>query len=422
MSTGDRPLFLLPNQRLDKVDVYAISELKEELLQRMWVDIMGPGYGLLSDVELSYSAPTLTIGACRVGYGEATTGIGGSVRHDPDIAGSGLLNLTAVAGVTGWIGFKRAELPADEENRAYWDALANQKKVGPTNTRSREYIQLACNTNKTTLLADGYYPFLYVSGWVADVPAIVKVHYYDGAAYNGTTYGLNFQHGSTSPATITYTSRGEAAFASYSNRSSAHYLRLMSAAMNRMTDSNTLDGTGWQYSTDGSLNQAGAVGWNTNPALGITQLGAFARTHDRQPHSVVTGYVQYDGVSAYVTEVFQSPDFTPTVTVVAGNVAGSGGNLGGPIITVTINNTPAPWVITGVLAQAYQSIEMAAAASPHIAAIGISYDELPLVGDSATDLVFTAGVRIKSNTSNESYDYAIGKFSFSIIALRDYPV
>lgn len=402
MSTGDRPLFLLPNQRLDKVDVYAISELKEELLQRMWVDIMGPGYGLLSDVELSYSAPNLTIGACRMGYGEASTGIGGSVRHDPAIAGTGVLSLTPVAGVTGWIGFKRAELPMDEENRAYWDALANQKKVGPTNTRSREYVQLACNTSKSALIAAGYYPFLYVSGWVSTVPAIEKIHYYDGPTYNGNTYGLLFQHGETEPAVIARTHRFEAVWpTTFANRSLAQIFPRLISRLNTYMDTGSTTGAGWSYGSGGEIIQAGDEGWNQAPPAGFVQL-------DERTKEVVVAAasIRVDGATFLADHACHLPGsatFNWTIE-----------DYGTKKKTEwTLANIPSNWVITGVLVTptvsgtiTYGGDDGPGTTLPYVVNTGLS-TTLPLTGTGSNSLVIQVGSMVFDSGDFEPVNAAV---------------
>lgn len=192
MSTGDRPIFPLANQRLDKVDVEAISDLVGENIMRTVGALLGPCGGLLSDVTTTYDGTggTLTIGACRLGYagladGSSTNYDGGIVRWDPAYSVSGgvvnVATLGTTAGASGYIFFKKSELETDEENRAYYDALAQEKKVGVANTRARETALFAVGSSYTSFnTSDGYFPFLYlVWNTTGGSPTVYRISAFD---------------------------------------------------------------------------------------------------------------------------------------------------------------------------------------------------------------------------------------------------
>lgn len=193
MATGDRPNFPLTNQRLDKVDIEAISDLIGENIMRTVGALLGPCAGLLSDVVTAYDAvtQTVTVGACRLGYAAFAPGSnvaidGGVVRWDPTYVAGGdsvdISSLGTVEGSEGYIFFRRAEVAADEDNRAYYDALAQEKKVGVANTRIREIAEFGVAPTYAGLSRnDGWFPFLYVTfPNPSGIPAIYKISVFDG--------------------------------------------------------------------------------------------------------------------------------------------------------------------------------------------------------------------------------------------------
>ena len=280
MPAGDRPNFPLPSQRLDKVDVEAISDLKEELVIRAWASIMGPGSGLLSNVSLTWDGTYLTIGKCRLGYAGYVEGEDGGddiglvdgcvVRHNPDLGvGSNVLPLNEGTMPTGYVFFKVIYVEAEEENRAYWDGLDKQKKVGVALTRKLEACVFNFSATVDGLLpSDGWYPFLYLKGWVATVPALLKIHYFEAGQFGGQEYGLLFQRGATSPGVIAHSDRDEA-FSGFPARGLAQHVRASLAAMSRMMDN------AWVFGPNGNLLTAGTVGWRGTPTRGITQINDY---------------------------------------------------------------------------------------------------------------------------------------------------
>jgi hypothetical protein len=197
MSTGDRPNFPLANQRLDKVDIEAISDLIGENIVRTIGSLLGPCAGLVGGLTTNYSTTgnTLTIGACRLAYVGLASGSfnsyeGGIVRWDPTYSVTGgvvdVSSLGTTAGSSGYVFFKKSEIETDEENRAYYDALAQEKKVGVANTRVRETALFAVSSSYTGFtVADGWYPFLYlVWDTSGGSPTVYRISVFDsfGAA------------------------------------------------------------------------------------------------------------------------------------------------------------------------------------------------------------------------------------------------
>ena len=276
---GDRPRFPLPSQRIDKVDVEAISEMKEAALMRLFGSIMGTSFGLLSDVGLSWDGPsnTLTIGKCHLGYSRLGNGYveetseygveGGTVRHDPDLGSPSDISFTEAAFPTGYIFFEPVWVPADEENRAYWDGLSKQKKVGLANTRLRERVVFHVDqtAERENRIAEGKYPFLYIQGWAAGVPGLVRIHYFESGQFTGGTYDLLLQRGGTSPAVLPHTDIGEA-FGDFRARGLAQITRAVLATLCKVMDSD------WTFDANFKTTTNGAVGWNSNPDMGLKQI------------------------------------------------------------------------------------------------------------------------------------------------------
>ncbi len=276
MPTGDRPNFPLVAQRLDKVDLEAVSDLLELTAMRLWANVMGPGWGLLSDVAFTWSAPNLTVGACRLGYctdGGGNVADGAIVRHDPAVVpGTGVVNLTTLGASPGWIFFKRQEVAMDQENRAYWDKIAKLKKVGLANTRIREYVEFVCYPTidgGTYTIANGYYPCFYVSGWVVGVPAVQRIHYLEGAQYTGQANGLLFWHPDTVPGNIANVSKEEYAFDGGTPRSMAQFTRILMAKLCQYMDST------WVINANGAVTTPGTLGWFATPTRGMKQINDY---------------------------------------------------------------------------------------------------------------------------------------------------
>lgn len=156
MPTGDRPIFPLLKQRLDKVDVEAITDLVQETVLRTIGSILGPCEGFLSEVTATYSAPFLTLGACRLAYVSYVSDSdvvmdGGVVSFRPELDPSGgQIDLSPLGGNPGYLFFRRLETDMDEENRAYFDVISQTKRVGATNTRMREIVEFQPAEDLTT--------------------------------------------------------------------------------------------------------------------------------------------------------------------------------------------------------------------------------------------------------------------------------
>lgn len=411
MSFGDRPNFPLSNQRLDKVDVEAISDLIEESMMRMWAGIMGPSSGLLSDVSFSWSSPNLTIGACRLGYCaiDGDVSDGGIVRHDPDITGTSSLNLTAYIGSTCWLFFKRLDKESDEENRAYWDGLAQEKKVGLANTRMREYAGFAVSAtledaDSSHPSQQGYHPFAYIGGWVTGDPAVTKIHYFEAGQYNGLANSLLFQRGGTVPASIAEASINERGYETFAPRGVAQLARAILARLCTYMDST------WVLGTNFNITTAGSVGWNTTPTRGLKQINDLLDNTVIKPLFLFAVSVSGGNYDSYL---YNNWSFTPPVVVGSESAWGSSKRF-----IVTVSNIPEDMEITGVnltnVSGAYPLDLGGALPNPVFPVIGKS-QPLPLAGTATNDLIVEVGFVYKDVTDTDPTDYTRVMTSFTLV-------
>lgn len=430
MGFGDRPIYPLAAQRLDKVDIEAISELVETSMMRMWASVMGPSSGLLTDVALSYDTTTkrLSIGACRLGYvyyeqlaleQNLGTGLGGVIRYDPDFGvGSTDVDLTTFVDSTCWVFFKRLPVPADEENRAYWDAVAQQKKVGVTNTRLREGCVFVASANKDDFafgVEDGWFPFLYVSGWVGTpkVPAVIKVHYFESGQYDGEEYGLLFQRSGTKPANIPHTGIGEVADTTGYMVGQAQFNRRVLAQLCRMMDSD------WVTTAAGAVTTAGAVGWNSAPNRGLTQLDAAVDEYaeriealeNQVPCVLFTGLVTFDGINQYEIDTTYKVR-TETITLYSDNsspyleIATSAYGAGYKA-SITIRDLPTDWVVLGVSVTPASGVTTSDP-TDEWRMTRVSYTtNLPFEGNGTLDFTFVVAHTYGTDPENEDFSFII---------------
>ena len=153
MPTGDKVIFPLVNQRVDKKDLTDMSVLIQETVSRTLASLLGEGGGALTAVPFTWNTGTDTIffGPCMLAYSLPRTGDtsnnmleGGVVIHDPDRPAQNGLSSVVLAGATsGYLWFKRGTADVDVDNRAYWPAPGSGEQVAPVATRNREHVQFA---------------------------------------------------------------------------------------------------------------------------------------------------------------------------------------------------------------------------------------------------------------------------------------
>jgi len=154
MSTGDKVIFPLLNQRVDKKDLNDMQVLLQETVGRTLASLLGEGGGALTTIPFTWDDVTdiVTFGPFMMAYSspqDTGTNVnlldGGVVIHDPTRAGQNgysTVNLSGI-GALGYLWFKRYATEADFDNRAYWPGPGTGEQVIGTNTREREYVRFA---------------------------------------------------------------------------------------------------------------------------------------------------------------------------------------------------------------------------------------------------------------------------------------
>jgi hypothetical protein len=151
MPTGDKVIFPLTNQRVDKQDLLDMSVLVQETISRTIASLLGEGGGALTAVPFTWSigADTITFGPCMLAYslpkaGDTSNNLleGGVVIHDPQRPAQNGLSSVQLGGASlGYFWFKRGTSDVDVDNRAYWPAPGSGEQVMPVATRNREHVE-----------------------------------------------------------------------------------------------------------------------------------------------------------------------------------------------------------------------------------------------------------------------------------------
>lgn len=208
--TGDRPNYLLPNQRFDKGDALRINQLWEETQLRLSGGVFGQAWGCLTAPQLTLrvAAPQvfIDVGPCSLIISKPTDGLnppdledgtheGQVVIHDPARATqtSSYIDITAFAptsigggggaGLRCWLLFKREEGPTDLDDKAYWDTGPGAESTSPTNLITQEYVSFAAtatvpSASSTYGEANGWFRFAYISSWADPAgPTLVPLHW-----------------------------------------------------------------------------------------------------------------------------------------------------------------------------------------------------------------------------------------------------
>lgn len=201
---GDRPTWLLTNQRWDNIDPNAVVSLVHQSLVRMWGNLVGPTWGCLTrptfdTTNYLTNGNHVAISACVFGYvwesleSGAQDLEGGPVIYDPDRdiqAESTIYIPPAYASEGVWLWFKRFDGPAETDMRAYRPGATED--VAATATQYKEYVKfealpLSAMPSTTTINEDqGWFRFARLpaaadDGWTAGVPdGIQPLSFWDG--------------------------------------------------------------------------------------------------------------------------------------------------------------------------------------------------------------------------------------------------
>lgn len=200
---GDRPTWLLTNQRWDNIDPNAVVSLVHQSLVRMWGNLVGPTWGCLTrptfdTTNYLTNGNHVAISACVFGYvwesleSGAQDLEGGPVICDPsrDIQAESTVYIPPAYASEGvWLWFKRFDGPAETDMRAYRPGATED--VAATATQYKEYVQfealpLSAMPSTTINEDQGWFRFARLpaaadDGWTAGVPdGIQPLSFWDG--------------------------------------------------------------------------------------------------------------------------------------------------------------------------------------------------------------------------------------------------
>lgn len=207
---GDRPIWLLTNQRWDNPDPHIISTLTNQTLVRLWGNLVGPTWGCLTRPDLdttSYlSNGLVSISKCVFGYawdslaGGSAELEGGPVTYDPDRSIQALstvyIDPTWESDPTGvWLWFKRNEGKAEVDMRAYRPTATED--VAATATQYNEWVDfvalpVAQMPHASINEDQGWFRFARIpnGSWTAGVPDIELISFWDGWYLRDAVLGM----------------------------------------------------------------------------------------------------------------------------------------------------------------------------------------------------------------------------------------
>lgn len=272
MGTGDRPIFPLPNQRLDKKDLNLVSTYIQETINRSLGSIFSGNGGLLSKLEysLAYNSPTevaVSFLAFRAAWsapldGDPSVYDGGVMTYDPtrpaQVTSSWPIEAFAGQATTFWA--KRyASSNAVVDNRAYWQGGT---KYAATQTVESEYVEVVPKLSSAGP-PDAEFrwvqiAYIEVSGWSGFTPTIKGIYFPDSKFFlNGAAPGSDNWWSMYNPGA------GDPGYAL------GDQLRWIFNVLSRFNDSD------WAFHEDGRVdedNSNGSVSWQDPPSRGFLQI------------------------------------------------------------------------------------------------------------------------------------------------------
>jgi hypothetical protein len=277
MSTGDRPIYPLPKQRLDKKDLVAVSTTAQNNQARALGALFGGSGGLLTrlDVTLSYplGATVVTFAPFECAWStpnasDPDTFLGGVMTYDParpaQVTTSWDIQAYVGAGVVFWA--KRMSASAVVDNRAYY---LNGVKYATTFTLDSEYVTILpvpIAGSAGIDNANGYFPIAYVKadGWAGIVPTVRPIYFPD-SLFSTSAASIGRRNAWSVPDIDEDTGLPAA---DHVGRSLGAQMRWIFNALSRIHDSS------WTFANDGRVTAEGALGWFDAPERGLSQLDA----------------------------------------------------------------------------------------------------------------------------------------------------
>jgi hypothetical protein len=190
MATGDRVIFKLPNQRVDKKDLEDLSVLSQDALSRAIGSLIGDTSGVLTNIPYEWdpAEQILTLGTFVLAWGSPFRRENNETVYSPEnyLEGGVLIHDPTRPGQAGWseldlgaapnkchLWFRREETETDDDNRAYWPGDSEQVTV--TKTRKRETAVFSFSETAVDPIlnpSNGWFRFaeFYKSGPAGDAP------------------------------------------------------------------------------------------------------------------------------------------------------------------------------------------------------------------------------------------------------------
>lgn len=274
MGTGDKPIFLLNNHRLDKKMLNYVSSFLQEGINRSLGSIFGGSGGLLTilDYTLSNASPTqvsVSFAAFRCAWsapleGDPSTFDGGVMTFDPNrpaqVTSSWPLEAFQGKAVLFWA--KRKAANAVIDNQSYWEGGA---KYTPVQTVESEYVEIVPRLASAGAPDEtfGWVKFAYIrdTGWSSLTPTIGPVYFPDSKFFpTGSGPGRDNWWSMYDPDVSGGGNPGVAL---------GDQLRWIFNVLSRFNDSN------WEFFDDGRIdeeNNNGTLGWQARPTRGFLQI------------------------------------------------------------------------------------------------------------------------------------------------------
>jgi len=175
--SGDRPRFE-EQERLDLVDLDAVSDLVYDHLDRAFGGLIGPcNGGAFGKVEFTYesSGPVIEVQKAILydGAGGKDAGTemdvyaGKVLQHDPSLEGqTSTIDLSThldSSDIFLWARATPTLTAADSANRRKWNVVSGEEEVTAINTRRRQRVEFGAGN--TAPAGDGWFRFALVVEW-----------------------------------------------------------------------------------------------------------------------------------------------------------------------------------------------------------------------------------------------------------------
>lgn len=423
MGTGDRPVFPLINQRLDKKDLNLISTSIQDTITRTLGQIFAGSGGLLSTLVPTLTYPTgTTVNVAFAPFRAAWSAPnetypqifdGGVMVYDParplQATNSWALETFKDTAVVFWA--KRYASQGVVDNRAYY---SSGRKYAATNTLESEWVEIvpraaAASAPDATF---GWVRIAYIraDGWSGYTPTIRPIYFPDSLHFDIANYTFGNSWSSYADGfVLTYGSNHDGV-------GLGTQLRWIFNALARIIDST------WDYENDGRVLTAGSYAWHSSPPAGLAQLHTITESiGDRVTElEATTGILTL--FSANVTwnagagefEMTQSRVAAAGLTVTISTEAWNASN----VARITFTGMPTTWSVTGIqVTRQHGTYPLTSAGSGDVPAVSVYAPSAPLPYTGlggVTTFVIDVGHQYASSESGGTITWLEAEMNFSI--------